>query len=185
MSLRNRLTLSFIIAVAVGFISLPNAVAQTRTSTGESQDDHDQTLKLLLTEVRELRIAIQRATVSGTRFQMLIERVRVEQARNDSLRRDLESLRRENSELQEAKPQVEQQIKDSEDKLERVTDPNGRADLESRIKSLKASLARIDPQIESLRNREAELGSELQGSQATLNELNGQLDALIRALKAP
>jgi hypothetical protein len=36
-----------------------------------------------------------------------------------------------------------------------------------------------------LRNREATLDSELQNSQAKLNELNSQLDALFNELKTP
>jgi len=60
-----------------------------RSSTG----DRDQILKQLLTEVRELRLALQRATVSSIRFQMLIERARVEQGQVDSLSGQLVSVR--------------------------------------------------------------------------------------------
>jgi hypothetical protein len=44
----------------------------------------DQTLRQLLTEVRELRLAVQRATVNNSRFQMFIER--------NELNRQLEAL---------------------------------------------------------------------------------------------
>jgi hypothetical protein len=37
----------------------------------------------------------------------------------------------------------------------------------------------------NLRNREVSLDNELQASQARLNDLNGQLDALLNELKAP
>ena len=80
---------------------------------------------------------------------------------------------------------MEQQIKDAEDLLERTTDLNGRSDLESRIKAMKMTLARFGPEDERLRSREAALDSDLQASQAKLNELNGQLDALMNEMKAP
>jgi hypothetical protein len=66
-------------------------VAQTSNSTESAQGDRDKTLQQLLTEVRELRLAVQRATVNNTRFQMLIERMRIEQARVDAIGRQLEN----------------------------------------------------------------------------------------------
>lgn len=50
---------------------------------------------------------------------------------------------------------------------------------------MKDNLARVAPEEESLRNREAALDSEYQNSQAKLNELNSQLDALMSEMKAP
>ena len=183
MQLIKTMTLAIVIAIAMACIFPTRTLAQTGKST--STDDHEQTLKQLLTEVRELRLALQRATFSNTRFQMLIERVRVEQTHVDSLRRDLESVRNQISDLQSAKPRMEQQIKDAEDSLDRVTDPNGHADWESRIKNMKAEFARIGPEDERLRNREAALETDFQNSQARLNELNTQLDRLMNEMKAP
>ena len=139
----------------------------------------------LLTEVRELRLALQRATVSNTRFQMLIERARVEQIHVDALRHELEGVRSQLSEMQAMKPRMQQQIKDAEDGLDRVTDSNSHADLEARIKTMKADLARFGPEEERLRNRDAALDTEFQVAQAKLNELNTKLDALMSELKGP
>lgn len=50
---------------------------------------------------------------------------------------------------------------------------------------MKANLARFGQEEERLRNREAGLETELQTSQAKLNELNSQLDALMNEMKAP
>ena len=62
---------------------------------------------------------------------------------------------------------------------------DGRSDRESRIKAMKTMLARFGPEDERLRSREAALDSDLQASQAKLNELNGQLDALMNKMRAP
>jgi len=185
MSLARTLTLAFMIAMAMCCLPTGRTLGQTTNSATSGQDDHDQTLKQLLTEVRELRIALQRATFSNSRFQMLIERLRVEQTHIDSLRRDLENVRKELADFQTAKPRMEQEIKDAEDSLERVTDPIGHADWESRIKAMKANLARFGPEEERLRNRESALDNDLQSSQAKLNELNSQLDALMNEMKSP
>jgi chromosome segregation ATPase len=179
MSLARTLTLGFFIATAMS-----GSLAQTRNSAPASPDT-DQTLKQLLTEVHELRIALQRASFSSGRFQMLIERLRVEQAHADSLARDLEGSRSQLSELQALKPRIEQQIKDAEDSLDRVVDPNSHADLESRIKIMKAERARFGPEEERLHTRETNLENDLQSSQAKISELNSQLDALMNELKSP
>jgi len=178
--------LGFVLGLVMFCFDSPiRAQAQTNKPADSAQGDRDQTLKQLLSEVRELRLAVQRATVSNTRFQMLIERVRVQQAHADALSRQLESVRSQVAEFKATKPQMEQQIKDAEDLLDRTPDPSAHADLESRIKGGKANLVRLAQEDERLRNRETALDTELQGAQAKLNELNGQMDALMSELKGP
>jgi len=171
--------------VAFSYAAPSRVLAQTAKPAESAQADRDQTLRQLLTEVRELRLAVQRAMVSSTRFQMLIERVRVQQAHVDTLSRQLESVHSQAAEMKAAKPQMEQQIKDAEGMLERTSDPIAHAELESRIKVFKAELARLGQEDERLRNRETAIDSELQSAQSQLNELNSQLDLLINALKEP
>ncbi len=186
MSLMKRVTLGCVLGlVTLCTISPTRTQAQTNKPAESVQGDRDQTLAQLLAEVRELRLAVQRATVSNTRFQMLIERVRVEQAHVDALSRQVENLNSQLAELKAAKPQMEQQIKDAEDLLDRTADVSAHADLESRIKGGKANLARLTQEDERLRNRETAVDVELQAAQAKVNELNGQLDALMNELKGP
>ena len=186
MSFVKGLILAFLLClVTLCFISPAAALAQNDKPAESVQGDRDQTLKQLLVEVHELRIAVQRATVNNNRFQMLIERTRVEQTHVESVRRELEGVRSQLSDLQAMKPRMQKQIKDAEDGLDRVTDPNTHADLEARIKTMKADLARIAPEEERLRNREAALDSEFQAAQAKLNELNSQMDTLMNETKGP
>ena len=184
MSLIKSLGLASLLCLVGFFCLLPtNVSAQGKKPAESAQPDRDQTLRQLLTEVHELRLAVQRATVNNTRFQMLIERVRVQQAHVESLSRQLESVHLQVADIKSAKPQMEQQIKDAEDQLDRTPDPNTHADIESRIKMVKANLARLSQEDERLNGREAALDTELQGAQAKLNELNGELDLLMVDLK--
>jgi chromosome segregation ATPase len=171
--------------VTLWFVYPTGAQAQTSKPVESTPGDRDQTLQQLLNEVRELRLAVQRATVNNTRFQMLMERVRLQQAQVDVLSRQLENVHSQAAEMKAASPQMEQQIKDAEDHLDRTTDPNAHADLESRIKVVKANLARLTQEDERLRTRETAIDMELQAAHARLNELNGQLDALMSELKTP
>jgi len=186
MSITKNLIIGCVISLlAFCFISPPMASSQTRTAGAPAQADQDQTLQKLLNEVHELRLAIQRATANSTRFQMLIERTRLQQARVDSLTRQLENIRSQAADMKSAKPQLEQQIKDGEDQLDRTPEPNAHADLDSRIKAAKANLNRMTQEEERLRNREAILDGQLQTEQLKLNELNSQLDVLMNELKSP
>jgi F0F1-type ATP synthase membrane subunit b/b' len=85
---------------------------------------------------------VQRATVNNTRFQMLIERTSLQQARVDVLTRQLENIHSQGADMKAAKPQLEQQIKDAEEQLDRTLS-RAHTDLESRIKATKANLARM------------------------------------------
>jgi len=186
MSITKNLIIGCVISLlAFWFISPPIASSQTRTAGAPAQADQDQTLQKLLNEVHELRLAVQRATANSTRFQMLIERTRLQQARVDSLTRQLENIRSQAADMKSAKPQLEQQIKDGEDQLDRTPEPNAHADLDSRIKAAKANLNRMTQEEERLRNREAILDGQLQTEQLKLNELNSQLDVLMNELKSP
>ena len=176
------LTVGFL---TVCFVAPIRTLAQTNKPSESAKRDSEETLKQLLTEVRELRLAVQRATVSNTRFQMLIERVRIQQAHVDALSRQLENIHSQVAEMKALKPQMEQQIKEAEDLLDRTPDPNAHANLESRIKEVKSNLVRLAQEDERLRNRETSLDTELQAGQAKLNELNGQLDSLMSELKGP
>jgi chromosome segregation ATPase len=171
--------------VTLCFVSSTRAQAQTNKPPDSTREDIDQTLKQLVIEVRELRLAVQRATVSSTRFQMLIERVRVQQAHVDALGRQLESVHSQVAEMKAAKPQMEQQIKDAEDMLDRTPDPNVHSELESRIKGGKANLARLILEDERLRNHETAIDTELRSAQSQLDQLNSQLDGLMSEFKAP
>ena len=186
MSLIKSLILGCVLSVVTFFyVSPTTTVEQARKPAESAQGDRDQTLQQLLTEVRELRLAIQRATVNNTRFQMLIERVRIQQGHVDVLSRQLEDVLSPVAEMRTRKAQLEQVIKDAENLLDRTAELNAHAELESRIKVMKINSASLSQEEERLRNRGAALDTELQAAQSRLNELNSQLDALMSDLKGP
>src|SRR3984893_3961994 len=117
MSFMKRLTLGCPLGlVTLCFVASTKTQAQTNKPES-AKGDGDQPLKHLLTEVRELRLAVQRATVSNTRFQMLIERVRVGQVQVDSLSRQLVSVRSQLTKLKAEKVELAPHMKDLEDRL--------------------------------------------------------------------
>lgn len=176
---------SFLFILTFCYGSAQAIQAQTNQPVEPAQSNYDKTLQQLLAEVRELRLAVQRATFSHTRVQMLIERLRLQQNNIDGVVRQIDMVRAQLADLRNAKLQIQQEIKETEELLERTTDLNGRLVMESRIKSTKARLARIAPEEDRLRNREVTLEGELQNLHSKLNELNSQRDVLFSELKAP
>jgi len=182
---RTLVFVSFLFILTFCYGSTRAIQAQTNQPVDPAQSNYDKTLQQLLAEVRELRLAVQRATFSHTRFQVLIERLRLQQSTIDGVNRQMDMIRAQLADLRNAKRQMEQEMKETEELIERTTDPNGRLDIESRIKSMKARVARLPPEEDRLRNREVALESELQNLHAKLNELNSQLDLLFSEMKAP
>jgi predicted nucleic acid-binding Zn-ribbon protein len=181
MSITRSLSFACLVCL-ISFLAIPTRIlGQAQKPAESAQADRDQTLRQLLAEVHELRLAVQRATL----FQTLIERIRVQQGHVDALTRQLETIHSQIADLKAAKPQMEQQVKDAEELLDRTTEPNEHADLESRIKAVKGNLARLTSEDERLRNSEAALENDFQAAQSRLNELNSQLDTLISNLKGP
>ena len=185
MSLKRILILSCLVTIGSICLMATSIQAQSKNPTASPRDDQPQTLQQLLAEVRELRITAQRATYNQTRFQMLIERLKIEQAHADSVRHDLDGIHAQLSELQSAKPRIDQQRKDTEELLARTVDLNARGEMESRIMMMKSEFGRISAEAQRLHNRESELENEIQMAQTKLNELNGQLDMLMNETKAP
>src|SRR5437870_4872663 len=64
--------------------------AQAQTNPSESQ-----TMQTLLSEVRQLRLALERSTLIGPRIQILVERLKLQQDHITRISRQLEDIHRE------------------------------------------------------------------------------------------
>src|ERR1044071_9480529 len=117
MSVIKRLGLGCAICLIAFFCLTPTRVsAQPAQSAGASQADHDQTLRELLNDVRHLRLTLERATFTTTRFQMLTERLRAQQAQVDLLSHQLTAARLELAKVRTERGEAEAWIKGLENK---------------------------------------------------------------------
>lgn len=158
--------------------------AQERKIEPVKEDDKP-VLKALLEEVRQLRLALQRSNALSHRLQITVERLRLQQARVDSLTRSLDNVRVRVADLKSARPQIEEQIKYAEEVVGRATEQNRRDEIQQHVKEMKARSASWSREEEQLREREMALNLELQIEQNKLNQLNGELENLIRQLDGP
>src|SRR5260370_40594918 len=77
--------------------SLVIAVLLAARLFGQSQDPERQNIPALLSEVHQLRLAIERSTLLGTRMQISLQRIQMQEVRTARLSQDLDRLRKESS----------------------------------------------------------------------------------------
>ena len=169
--MRRKIVIAALALVMLAGLSQASALhAQERRSAESAKEDHQQVLRTLLDEVRQLRMALQRSNALNHKVQITVERLRLQQGRVDSLTRSLENVRSRITDLKSSRPQMEEQIKYVEAVLARLTEQNRREQVELEVKEMKARVASWSREEEQLRQREAALTSELQSEQNKLSE---------------
>jgi SMC interacting uncharacterized protein involved in chromosome segregation len=160
-------------------------VAQSPMNVPAAPDQDKHVLIELLQEMRQLRVALQRMQAVSQRTQVTLERIRLQQNRVDSISRTLENLRTHLADIRAARPSIEEDMRDMDELFNRTTDATKRSEIEAQIKETKTRLSAQSREEEQSRQRELELTADLQAGQAKLNDLNSQLDTIIRELEAP
>lgn len=161
------------------------AYAQSANVVQTAADQDKQVLAELLKEMRQLRVDLLRMQTVSQRAQVTLERLRLQQTRVDSISRSLESVRTHLADIRAARPAIEDDMRDIDDLLNRTTDTIKRSEIEAQIKETKTRLNAQNREEEQSRQRELELTGDLQAAQAKLNDLNNQLDSIVRELEAP
>jgi chromosome segregation ATPase len=165
--------------------ALPDAAApasEGKDSPAAAIQGAEATLAKLLAEVHQLRVALQRATLANTRFQMAIERMRIQQAHVDAVQRELDGVRSELANLEDAKAGTIDRLKDAEERSKLETGPE-QDSLEEEARRIKQAVASIERELQGRHGREAELIARLQQEENRLEDLDHQLDALTEELK--
>jgi predicted nucleic acid-binding Zn-ribbon protein len=157
--------------------------AQARTSAEAGPVDEAQTLRALLTEVRELRLALQRATLSTTRFQLAAERLRAQLALISVLTRDLKEVRMDLYSIKKGAADLNARVEEGKERLSQAMEEKRRTELEEFLKELKREAAALAQRVDDLQVREGELNAQLQTEQGKLDEINRQIDALQKELE--
>jgi predicted nucleic acid-binding Zn-ribbon protein len=136
----------------------------------------------LLVEVQQLRAAIERSTLLGTRTQIAMQRIQMQETRTTRLSQELDRVRREVTDLDRVKTETVLHLRAMEAQLSQATDPNGRLRLEEEVKRIKLRLEQLAAQEPQTRAREADLANQVQTEQSRLTELQDRVNALERTL---
>ena len=165
--------------VAVLFVSLCLAA---RAQTPPPPTPDSSVIQALLSEVHQLRLAIERSNTLSPRIQLVVERVKMQQSVVTRLSDQFESARREFENAQAGQSRTAERMKTWETELSQVTDPVKRQQMDLELKASKPEFERYQQLIEALRAREADLSSRLRSEQAVLDGLNDRLNQIERTL---
>jgi hypothetical protein len=156
-------------------LSLP-LISQTRESGGE-------TIQTLLAEVRQLRFAIERSTLLGTRMQIALQRIQAQEARTSRLLQELENTRRElTNAIQVPHMRLVQRAKELEQVVTNATDASVRRQMEAEMREVKMQEEMLTTREQQVRARETEMSNQVRDAQARLTELHDRVNQMERAL---
>lgn len=137
-------------------------------------------LIVLLNEVRQLRLTMERTAITAPQIQLLASRLAVQNERVSSATRDVATVRREIDEAASSVAMLKGQEGNVEDLLATDTDPTRRGALASRQTEIKQAIEQVSAKEQRLRAREAELSTALAAEQTQWMELNRRLDEVER-----
>lgn len=143
----------------------------------------DNVLQSLLSEVRQLRIAMQRANLSTQLALTAVERMKLQQQRVERLTEQLRGIRDHSANLKLAQAEVQYELKQIEQRLHQESDVGKRAELEQHQGAIKVRFENMGKEQERLQEQETQSAAHLQTEQTRLTELNDQLDSLQRDLQ--
>ena len=149
-----------------------------------SQSTDTSLIQALLSEVHQLRLALERVNAIGPRIQLAVERVKLQQDHVRRISDQLDGVRHDLERMQTEQSRLAEHMKAADAELAQVTNPQERTNLSNRIKEVTAFIESQQKLEQTLRTREAELSSRLQSEQITLDGLNDRLNQIERALSS-
>lgn len=157
-----------------------SAIAQTPTPSTLPNDE----VRNIAGEVRLLRQAIESYARNQVRFEILIQRLRLQQEVVTNLSVRLEDTQREIANLGAGVPRTHEQLATVEAQLQQTSNPEQRETLESGAKELRQNAEQQDKQLAALHEREAQMRQSVRVEQGRLDELNRNLDAVFSEASA-
>jgi len=140
------------------------------------------TLQTLLSEVQQLRVAIERSTLLGARTQIAINLMQAQQSRVERLAQELDKTRKDLVDMQAEKPKTAARAKMFEESISTTTDPQARKDMEQALSLYKIDIEQFAAREQDRRAREAELNTQLLAEQGRLADLQGRIADMERLL---
>ncbi|MBS1828861.1 MAG: hypothetical protein JST93_26395 [Acidobacteria bacterium] len=151
----------------------------------QAQSSSDALMQTLISEVRQLRLALERSTIVVPKIQMTLQRVQLQQDAVSRASRDLDAARNQLTRSADEQMHLSVEMKRAEAVVAQEQDPLRRKDFEGRVAALKTSLDQMAATQAEQRVREGDLGVRLNYERAKLEELNDRLNTLERSLDSP
>lgn len=171
---RSQLLIAFVCAVLAVAARTIGAAPQTAPATD--------VIAALLTEVHELRLAMERSATVTPRVQLTLARLNIQEQRTVALSQQLDQVRQEQSNAVLETRKLTTELEDVQKALQAAGDPSQRRGYEFEEQALKRKLNQQGVIEDRLRVRESEAAQSLSAEQSRWIDLNAKLDELERLL---
>jgi predicted nucleic acid-binding Zn-ribbon protein len=161
----------------IAFFLLSGSTHAQSTKKAETESPAEQNLiEILIHEIRQLRLAMERNGTTAFRAQIIVERLRAQQDLVSRINRDLDSLRNQLGEMKGEFVYFTEMLDQTEKKF-----ASGLVK-EDELKRMKAQAEIFKQREQSMRERENLLLGQLQTETARLDDLNKRIDLLEQTL---
>ena len=165
---------SLFAAALLAFVVLPSA--QTQTS--------DATIQALLSEVRQLRIVLERATAAGPRIQITLQRLLAQEQRVAALTQQHAAARDTAARLASLHARFVDNVRNMETRISAEQDAARKQALDLEGRAMAAQVEDHRQQAQQAQLRESELFGALRTETARVDELVQRLSVLEQSLDA-
>jgi translation initiation factor 2B subunit (eIF-2B alpha/beta/delta family) len=153
-----------------------------------AQNQSDATIQVLITEIRQLRLALEKSAIVAPKIQVTLQRVQLQQDTVHRLQRQLEDHRDQLAKATKEELTMAAHAKSLEEHLSQEQEPARRKQIEEELKHIRPLAEKTEQQRmhdQQQRQRESDLAAKLQMEQSKLDELNDKLTSLERLLDPP
>ena len=141
----------------------------------------DDPIRELLSEVRLLRQALERASTVGTRIQLLVARVQLQEQRIGDLSRRLDSVRAELRDVERESTALAPQVAAMQESAQ-AEDPHERRAAEQAAAMLNSQVETLERRRQELSGEEGLLAQQIAAEQGRWTDFNNRLEQLERTL---
>ena len=179
----SRLVSSARVVIVLVLVAIVGVVAFARGQDLPASTTDAGQMKALVSEVRALRLSIERAAAASAQSQLLLGRVQLQENRLATMSRQYQEARTRTVDSQAVQTGHEHELQRTQAALESgATPPEERQSLEQRITQLKRQVASQPARTAQLRADELAAADILQTEQQRWADFNQRLEGIERAL---
>jgi hypothetical protein len=157
-------------------LSLPFALA------AQSPASDQQVTQTLISEIQQLRMAIERSTLLNARTQLAISQLQMQEQSVARLTSQLNDARSQGAATTGAEKRFTDAVADLEQRKAIATDPKTRLEIEEGLKHMKFEVEQTTAMETARMAREGELTMQLQQAQAQIAASRARIEEMERAL---
>jgi len=158
--------------IGLYFFAPQQSYAQSGTTSALNRSNQEQIVQEILSEVRQLRVEVQRLKASAYQTQVVIERLRLQQDQVTRLTREIGEVRERISETKTRQVKMNGMFEETEKQVQSgLISP-------SELKKISGEIEELKQREQRLTEEESQLSAELDAARVKLITLNKQLDEL-------